>query len=61
MEPGFEYRFRGLLSEGGKLRTDRDRWWVSCHPEDMTPDRFAAMDAANSRLADLRATEMPAV
>jgi hypothetical protein len=47
-----EYRFIGSLGFGGKVyRTDaRCAWHVSMYREDETPERLAAMAAANERL-----------
>jgi hypothetical protein len=49
-----EYRFKGLLGFGGKLWLDMDgRARVSCYSEDETPERVAAMAAANKMLQRL--------
>lgn len=48
-----EYRFQGSLGFGGKLWMNRD-WYVSCYPEDQTPERDTAVTAANAALDELR-------
>lgn len=49
-----EYRFKGSLGLGGKLWLDMDgRARVSCYSEDETPERKAAMTAANKMLQRL--------
>lgn len=49
-----EYRFKGSLGFGGKLWLDMDgRARVSCYSEDETPERVAAMAAANKMLQRL--------
>lgn len=47
-----EFRFQGALGFGGKIWADRiqPRMWVSCYPEDRTPERDAMIDRANQRL-----------
>ncbi len=51
-----EYRFVGLLGFGGKFRRGgrSDRWYVDCYPEDLTPQRQAAIDTTIKALEDLR-------
>lgn len=48
-----EYRFMGSLGFGGKVWSNRGRLYVTCYPEDRTPERQAAIDWANARLATL--------
>lgn len=49
-----EYRFIGSLGFGGKVRYGRDaNHYVSCYPEDKTPERTDAIDRANLRLTHL--------
>lgn len=50
---GVEYRVGGSLGFGGKLYVDRQGCRVSCYREDETPERRAAIDAANVRLKAL--------
>lgn len=50
--PSSEWRFGGCLGFGGKFRYPGLR--VDCYPEDETPERNAAILAANARLAVLR-------
>lgn len=50
--PSSEWRFGGCLGFGGKFRYPGLR--VDCYPEDETPERNAAVLAANARLAVLR-------
>lgn len=47
-----EWRFCGALGFGGKVRHDPhgDRLYVDCYREDETPERRAAMAAANDAL-----------
>lgn len=52
--PAREFRFQGSLGFGGKLYITRQRWRVSCYSEDETPERLAAIERANKRLAELR-------
>lgn len=51
---GHEFRCQGARF-GGKFHNDGRKWWVSCYPEDETPERQAMIGAANTRLAALRA------
>lgn len=56
-----EWRFMGLLGFGGKFRTRM--WvpprpvdlWVTCYPEDRTPERDAMISNANVALKELAA------
>ncbi len=51
-----EWRFSGSLGFGGKFRRSNyptPRLYVDCYPEDMTPARQAAIDAANATLTTL--------
>lgn len=50
--PSSEWRFVGNLGFGGKFRYPGLR--VDCYPEDETPERNAAILAANTRLAALK-------
>jgi hypothetical protein len=49
---GHEFRFMGTLGSGGKLYSfsPREGFYVSCYPEDRTPERTAVIDAANEWL-----------
>jgi hypothetical protein len=49
-----EYRFIGMLGFGGKFWDSHGKWFVSCYPEDRTPERDAMIVAANVRLEQLR-------
>lgn len=51
-EPTNEWRFGGMLGFGGKFRLERMA--VGCYREDETPERQAAMDRANAKLAALQ-------
>jgi len=55
-EPCTEYRIGGKLGFGGKFRDTRNKWYVDCYVEDLTPERKRLIDATNVRLAELRAT-----
>jgi hypothetical protein len=48
-----EWRFCGALGFGGKWYWDGRRAYVSCYPEDRTPEREAMVERANARLAAL--------
>lgn len=49
-----EYRFGGLLGSGGKFWISRNEWFVTCYPEDETPERTAVVGETNAVLAGLR-------
>ncbi len=49
-----EYRFMGTLGSGGKFWCERDRWRVSCYPEDETPECLAVVEKVNGLLSALR-------
>jgi hypothetical protein len=53
--PPREYRFCGSLGFGGKLWIGRDKWYVTCYPEDTTAERDQTVIKANEALARLRA------
>jgi hypothetical protein len=57
-KPCTEFRFRGSLGFGGKFRRARDRWYVDCYEEDMTPERDRAIRLANAALDGLRASSV---
>lgn len=46
-----EYRFQGNLEFGGKFYVDRIGNWVSCYPEDETPEREKIIQQANTEIA----------
>ncbi len=48
-----EFRFFGNLGFGGKLHVGAEYLYVSMYSEDETPDRFAAVQTANTRLKAL--------
>lgn len=53
---GKEWRFQGHLGFGGKcyLNGNRDGLpYVSCYPEDRTPQRDATIEAANARIVEM--------
>jgi len=51
---GDEYRFMGSLGFGGKFWVSRELgFYVSCYPEDKTPDRVAVIDDTNRRLSTI--------
>lgn len=52
--PTHQWRFQGALGFGGKFRFPQ--MTIDCYPEDETPDRLQSIDAANKRLADLKAS-----
>lgn len=45
----FEYHFQSKLGPGGTLWLLHDSIYVTCYPEEMTPERQAMIDAANAR------------
>lgn len=47
-----EYRFMGKLGFGGKVYA-QGGFWVSCYPEDRTPERLQMILEANKRLKPL--------
>lgn len=47
--PTSEWRFQGNLGFGGKFRYPRMR--VDCYKEDESPERLAAIERANTKLA----------
>lgn len=48
-----EWRFCGSLGFGGKFHFDGRRAYVSCYPEDHTPERMDAIASANRELAQI--------
>lgn len=64
---GNEYRFMGRLGFGGKFwwqiphnlpgRKPLGQWYVTCYPEDSTPERERMIDATNEALYDLYRAE----
>lgn len=46
-----EFRFCGALGFGGKFFSAHGEWWVSCYPEDKTPEREDRIKRANAALA----------
>ena len=49
-EPVSEWRFCGKLGFGGKFWRNNGRMYVSCYPDDETPERMKMIEAANKRL-----------
>ncbi len=45
-----EFRFIGSLGFGGKFYVNYNGWYVSCYPEDMTPEREEAILRANQQI-----------
>jgi hypothetical protein len=52
-----EYRFIGSLGFGGKIYCSGGKVWVSCYPEDETPERNEIIKRANVRIAAIREKE----
>lgn len=50
-----EWRFIGTLGFGGKFRNTDGRYFVNCYPEDVTPERTAAIEMANGLLTKIKA------
>lgn len=48
-----EYRFQGVLGFGGKFYRDDARYYVTCYPEDSTPEREAVVTRVNELLKQL--------
>lgn len=48
-----EFRFQGSLGFGGKVYYNGGRLYVSCYPEDRTPERTAMIRSANARLNEI--------
>lgn len=48
-----EFRFQGKLGFGGKAHFSGGRAYVSCYPEDDTPERNAIKRVLNDRLKGL--------
>lgn len=48
-----EFRFMGALGFGGKVWWNNGRLYVTCYPENRTPERERMITAANKRLAEL--------
>lgn len=53
-----DYRFQGALGFGGKFWNCNGLWYVTAYPEDLEarPDRRAAVDTTNAKLAALRSS-----
>lgn len=47
---GHEFRFIGNLGFGGKFNVSGGGTWVSCYPEDSTPERDEAIRKARRRI-----------
>jgi hypothetical protein len=53
-----EYRFMGALDFGGKFRRSaRDRWFVDCYSEHLTPARRKIIAVTNAELEKLQAAQ----
>ena len=50
---GQEFRFQGKLGFGGKVWHQGGRLFVTCYPEDITPERSLIMSRANDALEKL--------
>lgn len=46
-----EWRFCGCLGQGGKFYLSGSGVYISCYPEDRTPERLAAIDRTMRGLA----------
>lgn len=55
LERGTEWRFGGSLGFGGKFWADTlgKRHYITCYPEDSTPEREKLIREVNARLAAL--------
>jgi len=51
--PPTEWRFQGTLGFGGKFWRYDGKYYVTCYPEDKTPERIATCDRVNSLLAEV--------
>jgi hypothetical protein len=52
-----EWRFDGNLGYGSKFKQHNGQYYVAGYPEDMTPERWAFVRAANRRLDSLFASK----
>lgn len=48
-----EYRFCGLLGFGGKFWRNDGRLYITCYPEDETPERRGIIEKVNALLAEI--------
>ena len=53
----YEYRFCGRLGFGGKLWRYDGRIYITCYPEDSTPERDRILRETNTQLAKLLPTD----
>ena len=51
--PPTEWRFQGTLGIGGKFWRYDGRYYVTCYPEDKTPEREAVIAKVNALLAEV--------
>jgi hypothetical protein len=49
-----EFRFGGVLGFGGKFYNYLDRWYISCYPEDRTPEAARVIENINKKLRALQ-------
>jgi hypothetical protein len=52
-----EWRFIGNLGFGGKFWDNGGKYYVSCYPEDETPERVRTIATVNAELAKIKAKE----
>lgn len=48
-----EFRFQGKLGFGGKLNHKQGEIYISCYPEDVTPQRQEIIQKVNYRLGEM--------
>lgn len=53
-----EFRFCGTLGFGGKFRRYDGDLYVTCYPEDETPERRATIEKVNGLLRELPSTSL---
>lgn len=53
-KPPIEYRFIGSLGFGGKFWRYDGKHYITCYPEDETPERLKAIECVNTLLACLK-------
>lgn len=55
--PWTEWRFGGIFGFGGKVWRNDGRIYISCYPEDRTPERAAVIEKVNTLLKELLPAE----
>ncbi len=48
-----EWRFQGLLGFGGKFWRNNNHYYITCYPEDRTPERETIIAKVNELLKEL--------